>query len=422
MNDIEILLKKSSCKVEVPPKVRNRIKYALKNKNKLKNNWRYAMKKIVAIATTFLIVIIGGMSAYAGISGKFNGINLGEFTGIKFSNEYEKYTENIEGEVLKNGETIVSLVSSMCDDGITLLEFDVKLSDEDLEYLGIGNPILTDEIMQEMNIDESSEEYQWYYGKTNDLSISFNNEVEEKEDGIQLKGLNNYNITIDETNYWIRPRSHQQVITVSENEFKVYQIYFLTDKEIENKNEFEIMLNNVVLKNQANGGLEKIKYVVMDGVFKVKVSKNKLLEGTKYLFPECKPSIYKKMNKNVGEVICTPLQTVLKLTSIVEEVSLKSLEDTSNKDFIGLIKYKAYDEEKNELTLFRYETERIINYEDGTTKEWEVMDIDSSKNFENAQMILTEYIIIEKTNTQTITLVPELEDGTELESIEINLI
>ena len=39
----------------------------------------------------------------------------------KFSDQYEEYKVNVEGQELVNNETTIDLVSTACDDGYTIL-------------------------------------------------------------------------------------------------------------------------------------------------------------------------------------------------------------------------------------------------------------------------------------------------------------
>ena len=71
-----------------------------------------------------------------------------------------------------------------------------------------------------------------------------------------------------------------------------------------------------------------------------------------------------------------------------------------------------------------------ITYANGTSEEWEIGDIGTYMNFENAKMELTEYMIVEKKQgINSITIVPSVsqpningeEEYEELDKWNINL-
>lgn len=403
MDNIEKKLQSySKEEFEVPQKVHYRVQYTLKNKEKSKE-WPL-IKKLVTMMASLIVIFIGSISVYAVCGGTIEGKPIIEWLGIKFSSEYEEYKVNVEGQKLTNNNgTSISLTDTVCDEGFTILEFDVNLSDEDKEKLKIGEPILTEEYMNippeeiSLTADEKAKVIEEYGEKLIDsIYVSLNNELITDEMGTYLNGLNNYSIIIDGENYWIRPRSAQTTTKISDNEYKIYQLYFLTDKELGDKKEFTISLNNIVIEaNETQFNSEEV-YLPIDGQFDVSVSKEKAIKNTKIFVPECEEVKNKNMTKKIEKVIDTPLQTIVKVSTIYENVSLKSLTDNKRDDYIDIIEYMAYNENGTKLGTFSYETKRTITYEDGTVEEWEQGDIGTSKNFENANMELTEYIIIEK--------------------------
>ena len=132
MKNIEKMLETASKKhIVIPPKVDHRIQYTLQHKTK--NDWRFYMRKIVTVMASMIIVLIGSVSVYAAFGGTVEGKPIFEWIGIKFSDEYEDYKVNVEGQEITYDETKIDLVSSVGDEGFTILEFDVKLSKEDKE-------------------------------------------------------------------------------------------------------------------------------------------------------------------------------------------------------------------------------------------------------------------------------------------------
>ena len=129
------------------------------------------------------------------------------------------------------------------------------------------------------------------------------------------------------------------------------------------------------------------------------------------------------MTRKIEKIIITPLQTIVKVSATYENVSLLRLTREKKEDYIDRVNYECKANEE-ELQTYKYETKRKITYEDGTSEEWEQGDIGTSKDFKNAKMELTEYVIIEKdTENSKINLkVKELsKDKKELGSFDIDL-
>lgn len=365
MIDIDKLLEKVSTEeVEIPQKIQHRVRYTLKNKSKNKKS--HLIRKLVTSTVVLIVVFIGSIGVYAVNGGTIAGKPITEWLGIKFSDEYENYKVNVEGQELKNDKASINLISTVSDDGFTILEFDVKLNEE-------------------------------YINRTiNPIYISFNNKLITDETGTYLEGLNNYNIIIDGEEFWVRPRSAQTTTKISDYEYKVYQMYFLTDKELGETQEFTITLKDIVIEISDSQNVQELEYLPINGDFNIKVSKEKAVENTKIIEPQCEEIKYKDMTKKVEKVMITPLQTIVKLSTVYENLSLEKLTDTDNESYINIIEYEVYDENENSLIQCSYETKRSVTYEDGTVEEWEQGDIGTSNEFCNGKMELTEYVIIEK--------------------------
>ncbi|MCI8291397.1 MAG: hypothetical protein HFJ25_04000 [Clostridia bacterium] len=362
MEDIENILQVLGSKdFEVPQRVHYRVQYTLKNKEK--NNFSIFIKKFVMILASLMIICVGGLGVYASYGGKIAGKTVLEWLGVTFSDEYDNYKVNVDGQKLVNNGMSISLESTVCDEGAMILEFNLKLGENCSE-----------------EITEDS------------ISVSFNNRLITDETGTYLEGLNNFSIIIDGEEFWIRPRAGQIINKISDNEFKVYQMYFLTDKELGDKRKFNITLNNVVIVLEN----EELQYLPLEGEFNVRVSKEMAIENSQLIKPECEEVKYKNMTKKVEQVINTPLQTIVRVSSIYENLSLNSLENTRSNDYVDNIEYKTYNQNGKRLGTYSYETKRTVTYSDGTVEEWEQGDIGTSKNFKNSKMELTEYIIVEK--------------------------
>lgn len=409
MKEIEEILEKTSLQeVDVPPKIQYKVNYTLKHKKK--RTFNIVIRKLITVVASLLLVLVGSVSVYAAFGGTIAGKPVVEWLGIKFSDQYEDYKVNVEGQEITNQETKIELQSTVCDDGYVVLEFDVALSKEDKEYLRLDEKMITQKDLEEAKqIDE--EQYK-QTGKrpyfdlltenqniVNTLAVDFNTNVNGPDNKV-------YNIMIDNQGYWVNQT--QTVTRIDEGKYKVYQLYFLTDKELGNKTDFSITLKNIVLKNQGDQDRAQGKDMYLmnipnnersmeiDGEFQIELSKTKALENTKKILPECEEINYKHMTKKIEEVKITPLQMIVKISSTIDQVSLNSLSNTQNQDYIGLSNYDVYDQQGNKLSAYDFEITRKITYANGKTEEWARGDIGTYQDFKNAKMELTEYIIIEK--------------------------
>ena len=426
MRDIEELLELSSKQdVKIPLKIEYRIQNTLKHKHK--KQWKNYIKKFVTIMASIMVVFVGSISVYAAFGGTIGGKPVLEWIGIRFSDEYENYKVNVEGQEVAYNETKIDLVSTVCDEGFTVLEFDVKLSKQDKEYLRLGESIITEEDIQQAK--EIDEEQFNETGKTpaynhlmeakdtmNTVALIFFGQEQEEYGKTVYNPERTYNVIIDGEKMWTK--TTQTVTKISDYEYKVYQLFLLTEDELEGKENFKISLNRVVLgntgeKKKTESGMQTIntannaRYINIGGEFEVEVSKEKALQNTNVIYPENAEVTYKKMTQKIEEVKVTPLQIIAKVSTTINDVSLQSLSSSWNEDHIGLIDFKVYDNNNQELSSCQYETKRVITYENGKTEEWATGDIGTFKDFENATMYLTEYIIIEKKeDVDSIKIVP----------------
>ena len=426
MRDVEELLELSSKQdVKIPLKIEYRIQNTLKHKHK--KQWKNYIKKFVTIMASIMVVFVGSISVYAAFGGTIGGKPVLEWIGIRFSDEYENYKVNVEGQEVAYNETKIDLVSTVCDEGFTILEFDVKLSKQDKEYLRLGESIITEEDIQQAK--EIDEEQFNETGKTpaynhlmeakdtmNTVALIFFGQEQEEYGKTVYNPERTYNIIIDGEKMWTK--TTQTVTKISDYEYKVYQLFLLTDDELEGKENFRISLNRVVLgntgeKKKTESGMQTIntannaRYINIGGEFEVEVSKEKALQNTNVIYPENAEVTYKKMTQKIEEVKVTPLQIIAKVSTTINDVSLQSLSSNRSKDYIGLIDFNIYDSDNNPLNSCQYEVKRTITYQNGKTEEWATGDIGTFKDFKNATMYLTEYVIIEKKeNIDSIKIVP----------------
>ena len=419
MKDIDKLLQKNSIEdVNIPERVQNKIHYALNHLENKSSKVNY-LKRIITAFVSTIIALLGSVTVYAAFGGTIGGRPVIEWLGIKFSSQYEDYKVGVEGQEISYNKTKIELVSTVCDDGYTILEFDVKLSKEDKEYLRLGEKMITEQELEESKIREQEnkdkltmgfaageEPYSYlekYKDLVNTIRITFNENYNEI-------GKLRCNIIIDGEKFYVP--STQSVTKISDYEYKVYQLYFITDKELGDKKEFSISLTanslgniadtdsywkqnpdaSIVITNRPNNA----RKIELNGEFNIEVSKNKAVENTKVIKPDNAQSTYKHMTKNVEEIRITPLQIIAKVTTHIDNVSLTSLSSNRNKDYIGITDFKVYDDLNNELMSHNFEVKRTITYANGEVEEWSPGDIGAYKSFYNAQMDLVEYLIMEK--------------------------
>ena len=418
MEEIENILEKASKKeINIPPKIQYRVNYTLQNKGK--KEWKYYMKKMIAVLATFIIVFIGSVSVYAAFGGTINGKPVVEWIGIKFSDEYKDYVEKVEEQKIVRDNTEVELTSTMCDEGFTVLEFTINLSEKDREYLRLDQNVISEEELKKAE-EENDKMIIESKDLKNTVQIMFD-PIEEERNGIITYFNNNKKIVIDGREVWTNV-SLQSVTKISDYQYKVYQMYFLTDKELEGKTDFTINLKNIIIGNEAEKPSNDIdgaylsnvqsnaRYIEFGGEFSVNLSKKKALENTETKEINKEVLTYKNMTKIVEKVTFTPMQTILKIKSVIKDVNLTSLQSTRDKNYIGAFYYKVYDNNGNELKEFNSEVSRSIKYEDGRIEEWARGDIGTYKYFKNATLELIDYMIIEKKDIESLKIVPTVEE------------
>ena len=268
---------------------------------------------IMIIATSF----IGGI-VYAVSNIKIFEKPIFEWLKVNFSDEYENYREEVQGEIIQApSKSSIELVSTVCDEGYTILEFDVKLSKEDKKFLKIGEPILTDEYIKDANeyikasdkyINDNKDLYEFAIdGKAEALKESLKEHTGEViPDSIQV----DYNLKpgwgesaeyvnrlihsfaiIDGEYYYIQ-LSPQSVKQISEYEYKVYQMYFLTDKELGDKTEFTLTMKDCVITTVERQMNDLDTYLQIDGEFNIDLSKEKAVQNSKNIEINCDEVVY----------------------------------------------------------------------------------------------------------------------------------
>ena len=375
---------------------------------------------IMIIATSF----IGGV-VYALTNVKISGRPVIDWFKVNFSDEYENYREEVQGEIIQApSKSSVELVSTVCDEGFVILEFDVKLSAEDKKFLKIGEPILTDEYINYANeyikasdkyIDDNKDlvafdvtaeklkkDLKEYDGKviSDSIQVDYNLKPGWGESAEYVNRLIHSFAIIDGEYYYIQ-LSPQSVKQISEYEYKVYQMYFLTDKELGDKTEFTLTMKDCVITTVERQMNDLDTYLQIDGEFNIDLSKEKSLENSKKIEVSCGEVIYedKDLTQKIESVVVTPLQTIVKVHSTYENVGYSDLTNATSEDHIGIRQYKVLSEDGKEINSYSLEAKRIITYEDGKEEEWEAGQIEPTRfSFTNATLETMDYILIEKRN------------------------
>ena len=435
MKDIEKVLQRANAEDKrIPQKVHNKIEYALKNldtneENKgiksiiqtIKNSW---IRKFATAITSIIIVLTGGVTVCAALRGSIDGKPVFEWisSGIKFSDEYSEYKEAVNGQKLKHGETTVEFVSTIYDENYVLLEFDVHVSQEDKEYLRLGENMIEDEFI-ELKENESQK----------DLLI------QEKEKGIKnifyvgFNGNMENSIIVDGNSYCAGKL--QTLTQISDYEYKLYQMYFLTQDMTKGNDEITLTFCNNVMRNQGdtgkNGGLANVpgnyRIFELDGKINVKASKKRISENTEIIIPEFNESRYKDMTQKVEKIRITPLHIIVTVSIQIDNIDSKNVNNMLNREA------KVFDENGIELTSYTSELNENFVYKGKEIDEDDVYDIKSNAT-EKATMNISEIIIIERTeNMNGLKIIPTISEqiwtkdsgnGTrqvELEALNIDL-
>ena len=422
------------------------------------------LKMVASFAVAILVMgSIGtlGILAYSALGGTIKGKPASEWFGIKFSDSYNDYVVEVEGESVAYNNTSVDLVSTMCDDGFTVLEFDVKLSKEDKEYLRVGERVYNDEAIEEMRerhkkeLEELKERYKGVKvleGELDekDIDIAIENNEKEieyvkkyingiklllnpiKEDSVYGYNSNNFNLIIDNESDWVSGGStYQSLEKISDYEYKIYQYYFLPEDKIKNKTEFNLKFEKLVLVNGTDmnklpddkisgryGHVENIpnnvKYIELDGEIDVQVSKEKALEKTKYIDTTSQVISLEggKQTQTIEKISVTPMQTLIKVKVKLDDVNINNVGRRSI-----ILGYNVYDKNGDLLNAYITETKREITYSSGKKDEWSPGDIGTFYSFYGATMEITNYIALsnDEENIENLKIVPT-HDNVEMES------
>lgn len=407
--------------IKIPYSYEIAIKTALNKKRKITP--MMVIRSIIIWIATILGLFCGSFGVYAVTGGTIEGVPAIDWLGIKFSSEYTEYKEEVHEEIKTYNETSVELTGTLASDYVTVLEFDVKLSEEDKQYLRLGEDLFTEKDVEDYARNpEVAEEFKNYF---NTLELGFNKKPVEGE--LDLLGDMPHtkdSIYLDGEEIWCR--NYETSEKIADNEYKIYHVLLLTDENLKGKTNYNITLKNVILANkgQLKQGKEEIykgsslintpnnaRRIDIEGEFSVDVSKDKIMENSKITKLVDKKSSYKNVTQEIEEINVNPLQTIIRTKTTITGVSSSKrywYEDEIQNPL--WVEFKILDENGKELTSESFETKKILTKGDGTVEEWYPGDVDGMSKYTNGTFELTEYIIVEKSNTNKIKIIPSFQN------------
>ncbi|MCI8291390.1 MAG: hypothetical protein HFJ25_03965 [Clostridia bacterium] len=408
------------------------------------NNYLLVLKSCAMFMLCFIVISSVLGAVYAGIISYNTGRPIIECLGINFSNEkYDEYKTNIMNQVAENGNSTVRLVSGVYDNGFTILEFDVNLSEKDREYLMLDQNVITNEQLKEAEETNNFLRLQCKDLKNtvgivlnSEPKIEYNRNLEE----IQLYVPRNDNIIIDDKGYNLS--MYQDVKKVSDYQYKIYQSCIITDEFLNGRNDFTIKFDNIVLRNKPEDKsigiatvqpIENIRCIPLEGELNITLSSKRISENTEIIEPKQAISKYANITKKVDKVIVTPLQIVAQITTTIDEASSYSLQNTNNDKYVGNQEYEIYNSEGDRINCETIEMEKRMVFSDGTIEKIDRQEVAPKRQFINGKMEMIHYVIIERKNElKDLTIIPTLqkyefiendyvEKQIELNEIKINI-
>lgn len=465
MNIEEQIIRDLSKDIKVPYSYDIAIRTALNKKRK--PNIILLIRNVIIWIVSVLSVLCGSFGVYAATGGEINGIPAFEWIGINFSSSYVDYKQEVKETTTTYNKTSVELVGTLASDYVTVLEFDVKLSEEDKEFLRLGETVYMEQ--DDVNLEESLKQIEENYQRTlssidemysdeeeamaqqakdnykrqyetekkfakenveenkkyiNTLQLGFNKEqIDGEIDFFENFPHSKDNIILDGEEIWCR--NFEDVEKIADNEYKVYHVFLLTDDDLKGKTSYNITLKNNIIANNAqlkhgenpqyegmtlSNTPNNARRIDIEGEFSVDVSKEKILADSNIIKLTDKKSSYKNVTQEIEEINVNPIQTIIRTKTIISGVSSNTRYDYGDEKQCPLwVEFKIKDENGKELKTQSFETKKILTKADGTVEEWYPGDIDGSSVYKDGTFELTEYIILENNNTNKITITPSFQ-------------
>ena len=323
-----------------------------KNNNKGENAINNIKRILISIGTLASLAACGGL-VYAGI--KSNKPMLDNY-GISFSDKYDEYEYKFENQSVEADGTIIKLESAVCNEGYTVLKFDITLSDEIKEH--------ADETLGL-------------------IYLSYNDTLD-NSNCPRLAG-SNYNLIINDKKQWLRGKYADEIReNILNKNYTVYELYFIPDSYLGEKNTFTISLEDFYL----NVG-EKIYSI--PGKMKFELSKEEAVKASTEFLGNNEYIKYKSLEQKIEKVVETPLQNLIKLEEGVSDTSF----DLTNKNYPGDTSYTIYDQDGNELISTYLDINLKYLHKDGSIEEGDIED--GKDDYSDIEKIITEkYLVTEK--------------------------
>lgn len=445
MNEVELAIEKAiSNDIEIPDIVNIKINRALKNKRKHKYDFGYYLSKTLSGMVAMIIISMTGIAAYGLNGGTIGGRPVFDVFGIKYSDRYSEYKEEVENQAVTYNETTIKLVSVLSTECLTTLEFDITFSDEDKEYLRLGKPLLSEDNYKDF--DEMFEIKSSNY--TKETLERIENEARTHVNGPRIifgdkdqgdLSISNY-VFMNINGKEVTPKCLQSCEEITENEYKVYVVCILTDDMIGENEDYDIKLSVKGIENGAkfegfDVGKELIltnipsnrKVKEIEGEFAFTRSQKNINMQTSVLQGEYGKSKFHNITHTVTKVSVTPIYTIIKVNKEVADFTSR-WEDDNIEWFPLTKKYKITDSDGRELASNYFETKVVATYKNGKTEEWAPGDIPFDKKFNKTTKNSDIYIIVENTSADKIYITPieKCEENRksvdiEMDTIEIDL-
>ena len=323
-----------------------------KNSNNKEGFINTIKKVLISIGTLASLAACGGL-VYAGIKSNKPSV---ENYGISFSDNYDEYEYKFENQTVEANGTTIKLESAVCNEGYTVLKFDVTLSDEIKQHA-----------------DET----------VGLVYLSYNDTLD-NNNCPRLAG-SNYNLKINDKEQWLRGKFADDVReNILNKNYTVYELYFIPDSYLDGKNTFTISLENFYL----NVG-EKIYSI--PGKMKFELSKEDAVKASSEILGNNDYIKYRTLEQKIEKVIETPLQNLIKLEERVADTSF----DLTNKNYPGDTIYTIYDQDGNELISTYLDIDLKYLHRDGSIEKGDIED--GKDDYNDIEKIITEkYLVTEK--------------------------
>lgn len=232
-------------------------------------------------------------------------------------------------------------------------------------------------------------------------------------------------IYIDDTPYVVN--NWQKIEKISDYEYKVYEMYVIDDEILKGKETFKINLKNNKLVNVINWESYKntwrnscqwfasdthnpdVNIIDLPGEFEVTVSKEDILNDSIVINDTNIKSEFRNITHTVEKVVVSPIQTIVKINHSATKQSSNAhanrYKDPNIEHLPITREYKVYDDKGEELSCFSTCNKRTLIYANGVREDYDTHDL-PNKKYSNATWETIQYLLIEKTDTAYLKIVP----------------